>query len=386
MYYLFDHFDTEDYYNIYSWILFGFVIFGSLIIRYLASIDKIKYKRTDRNILIIFVILVILLFGTRGLKIGTDTWNYYYFYYLQGIQRTNLIDFFNYFDTDLIFEVIMYVTFPFKSFTFFILTISIIINLSMYKFVRLYTNYGKSGSSLLLFFLIASSFVFFSHQVNTIRNGLAIPFVLFGVYYMIEKNYKLCFSFLFIAFLCHGTALIPIACIIFAQIAKNIKLKYFFILYFTAIGLAFIGFGFDKIWFLSSIGGEDFQRLVFQGETNYRIGFRPDFVVYNSLFLFLFLKLGDLKNRSNLFLIKYFILSSIIFYFNFNIPFSDRIGVYSWIAIPLLFYSTINYTYPNKSLHYLTLITIGYFALNFMVIPALSSSGSSDNIESRQTN
>lgn len=388
MNYLFEQFTTGDYYTIYLWVLFIFVLFGSLLIRHIASSDINTYLRADRNILIVFVTIIIFLFGTRGIKIGTDTWNYHYFYYLKGIHITNIFDFFNYFDTDFIFKIIMYVTFPFKSFTFFILTVSIILNVSMYKFVRLYTKNGNSGSSLLLFLLIASSFVFFSHQVNTIRNGLAIPFVLLGIYYLNEKKYKTCFTFLVIAFLCHRTALLPIACIIGAQFGRKIKLKYFILLYIMAIGLAFIGFGFDKILFLSSIEGDDIQRLYFQGETSYRIGFREDFVLYNSLFLLLFLKLSDLKNKSDLFLIKYFILASIIFYFNFNIPFSDRIGVYSWIAIPLLFYSTINNVYPKKSFHYLTIITILYFTLNLVLIPYLSStkSKSSDTIENRKTN
>ncbi|WP_418603873.1 EpsG family protein [Hwangdonia sp.] len=371
MSYLFENFRTGDYLDIYLWLLFLFVFFGSLIIRHLFYKNKATYLRTDRNILILFVVLIIFLFGTRGIKIGTDTWNYHFFYFLRGIRLSSPFEIFSYFTTDLMFEVIMFFTLPFKNFTVFILTVSIIFNISMYKFVRRYTKYSYSGSSLLMFLMIASSFVFFTHQTNTIRNGLAIPFVLFGIYYMDLKNYKKAFVFLLIAYLCHGTALIPIACILGAHFGEKIKLKYFILLYLFGIGLAMVGFGFNKIAFLASLGADDAQRLFFDGETDYRIGFRPDFVLYNSLFLFVFFKLSTLKNKTDLFLIKYFIFASIIFFFNFGIPFSDRIGVYSWIAIPLLFTQTINNRFGQKSLHYLTLATIGYFTLNFFVLPFL---------------
>ncbi|XCF05103.1 EpsG family protein [Tamlana crocina] len=369
MNYFFKNFTTADYFVIYSWLLFLFVFFGSLIVRHLYTKNKTLYLISDRNILISFVTIIIFLCGTRGIKIGTDTWNYHFFYFLQGTRLNNPFEIFSFFETDLMFELIMFLILPFKNFTIFTLAISIIFNVSMYKFVRKFTNDGYSGSSLLMFLMIASSFVFFTHQVNTIRNGLAVPFVLFGIYYMDSKNYKKAFLFLLLAYFCHGTVLIPIACILGAHFGQKLKLNYFILFYILGIGLAAAGFGFNKVAFLASIGTEDVQSLYFQGETNYRIGFRPDFVIYNSLFLFLFIKLGNLKNDTTLFLIKYFVFSSIVFFWNFNIPYSDRIGVYSWIVIPLLFTHIMVNSFPKKSLHYITLFTIGYFSLNYIVLP-----------------
>ncbi len=377
--YLFKNLTTDDYTNIYFWLLLIFMLLGSLLVRHLNSTDFDKYLRTDRNILIVFVLTLIFLFGTRGMRIGTDTWNYYHFFYLKGINIDHSIGaFFGYFNTDFIFEVIMYLTFPFKSFTFFLFTACLIFNIGVYLFARKFTDYGHSGSSLLMFLGLASSFVFVSQQINIIRNGLAIPFLLFGMYYLNNKQLKKGIIFLFISYLCHGTILIPIACIILARIGNKIQLKYFLLFYVIAIGLSFVGFGFDKIVFLDSLGGKYFERLSLVGDTTYRIGFRPDFVLYNTLFLVLFLKFISIKDKLSLFLIKYFILASVIFYFNFNIPFSDRIGAYSWIAIPLLFNTIIKNRFPGKLLHYLTIVTIAYFSINLIILPYLSSSRKDD--------
>jgi hypothetical protein len=243
----------------------------------------------------------------------------------------------------------------------------------LYVFVRKYTNYGRNGSSLFLFLLIACNLVFFSHQTNTIRNGLAIPYIFFGLYFLQQNKIKYTLLFFLLACLSHRTSIIPIACVFFAIRGKNIHLKYFIGLYVIAIIAAAAGFGFDKLTFLASLGGTDLERLSAVGNTTYNVGFRPDFVLYNSIFLFIAVKFSTLKNKEDLFYIKYFILASIIFFFNFNIPFSDRIGGYSWIAIPLLFFSVINNAFPNKKLHMLTLITLFIYALNFIILPLIKS-------------
>lgn len=377
--YLFKNLTTDNYLNIYFWLLLIFILMGSLLVRHLYSTDFDKYLRTDRNILIVFVLSLIFLFGTRGIGIGTDTWNYYHYFYLKGINIDHsIVAFFGYFNHEFIFELIMYLTFPFKNFTFFLFTVCLIFNTGMYLFARKFTDYGRSGSSLLLFLGLASTFVFVSQQINIIRNGLAIPFLLFGMYYLNNKQLKKGIIFLFISYLCHATILIPIACIILARMGNKIQLKYFLLFYVIAIGFSLVGFGFDKISFLSSLGGDYFERLSLVGDTTYRIGFRPDFVLYNTFFLILFLKFMPIKDELSLFLIRYFILTSVIFYFNFNIPFSDRIGAYSWVAIPLLFNTIIKNRFPRKLLHYLTIVTIAYFSINLIILPYLSSSRKDD--------
>jgi len=371
--YLFENLEFSDYITILTYVLGFYIVIGALILRILDK-QKILFLRNDRNLLIVFCVFIIFLAGTRGIKIGTDTWNYYHYYFLRGIHINNLFDFFKYFQTDFIFEVIMFLTFPFKNFTVFLITVSAIMNLTIFKFVRKFTDYGHYGSSLILFLLIASSFSFTSHQFNTIRNGIATPFVLFAIYYFSIDQFKKGLFYFVVAYFCHRTALLPFLCVILIIASYKLHYKYFLMAYVLAIGLASTGFGFDKLAFLAEIGNDDFQKLSFSGETKYRTGFRLDFVLYNSLFLFLFLKFSSLKNNTDLFLIKYYILASIVFFFNFNIPFSDRIGVYSWIVIPLLLFNTINLSFPKKKLYVLSLVTLFYFAINYIILPLLTSS------------
>ncbi|MDN3667153.1 EpsG family protein [Algibacter miyuki] len=372
MRFLFEHFTTSDYSTIFSWGLFLFILIGSLNLRYVET-NTNKYLRTDRNLLIIFVVFIIFLFGTRGFKIGTDTYNYRVFYFNPGIRISNVYEFFSFFETDILFEILIYFAFMFKDFTVFLVIVATIMNAMLYVFVRKYTNYGRNGSSLLLFLLIACNFVFFTHQTNTIRNGLAIPYIFFGIYYLMIKKTNYTLLFFLLAFLSHRTAIIPIACVFFAIKSKNIDLKYFIALYALGILAAAAGFGFDKLTFLASMGGDDLERLSSVGETTYRVGFRPDFVLYNTIFLVLAIKFSPKKSPQDLFYLKYYILASIIFFFNFNIPYSDRIGGYSWIAIPLLFFSIINSSFPKKKLQMATLFTFFIFFLNFVLLPLLTS-------------
>ncbi len=368
--YYFESLTGSDYSLIFKYVLGFYILFGLLILRALES-RATAFRINDRNWLILFCAFIIFFSGTRGLRVGTDTINYYNFFYLRGISigSANIFYFFEHFQSDFLFEVIMYISFIFKDFHVFLLVVSAIMNITLYTFVRKFTDYGRTGSSLLLFLTFASSFIFLSHQLNTIRNGVSIPFVLLGIYYVTRRQNVKSVLFLVIAFFLHRTALIPIACIVIALLGERVEFKYFIILYVLFIVASYAGFGLNNLPFLQGLSDEgDLSKLSFKGETTYRVGFRLDFVLYNSFFLFIFYKFSDLKDRTDLFLIKYFILASIVFFLNFNIPFSDRIGAYSWVIIPLVLYNTVKNSFPNKKLYISSMVTLSYFVLNYLIL------------------
>jgi hypothetical protein len=369
---LYSQYSYLDYFIFFKYTTLAFIILGSLILRTLYKNQSV-FLRNDRNLLIIFVAFLIVFIGTRGVNIGTDTINYYRGYYLPGIHITGVKAFYNYFlDTDLLFKVIMYLTFPFKNFNLFLTIIAIVTSLGYFVFVRKFSNYGKDGSSLLLFLMIACSSSFLSFELNIIRNGIAIPFILLGLYYFLHKNFKYGYLFFLLAYLSHSTSLIPIILILAIYAFPKIKIKYFLILYIICIGISLAGYGFHSIPFLQQIKSGDLQRLSNIADTyNYRVGFRLDFVLYNSFFLFLGLKLGNMKNIVDLNLIKYYILASVIFYLNFYIPFSDRIGAYSWIVIPLILFNAIKNNFKAKHLYYSTIACLFLFILNYVIVEEL---------------
>ncbi|AOW20102.1 EpsG family protein [Urechidicola croceus] len=366
MRYIFENLVVGDYGLINKIVLGFYILFSTFILKLLIG-QKERFRRNDRNILITYILFLMFFVGTRGHKIGVDTSNYYSYFWIPATQVESFFGIFWRLNTDFLFEVLIALTSWTNEYTFFLLAEAILINIVFYVFVRKFTNYGKDGSSLILFLTLASSFSFLNLEINIMRNALAISFILIAIHYALEDEIKKCLLFFLVAYMFHRTTVIPFALILAILATKNMHIKYYLMFYVLAIGASAAGFGFHRISFLAEIGGEDLQSLSFDGETNYRIGFRPDFVGYNTFFLALFMKFSS-KNPRDLFLIKYYILSSAIFFFNFYIPFSDRFGVYSWVIIPLLLYNTINESFPDRKVYISTLVLISFFMMNKIIL------------------
>ncbi len=356
-----------DYVDVFKFVLAFYIIFGTFVLKLLIS-QKNKFIRHDKGLLLTFVFFLILFVGLREYDIGTDTSNYLNFYFTPvTTQVSSYFEVFTRLKSDFLFEVLTSFAYWHHNFKLFLLTVSIVMNVTLYAFVRKFTNYGKNGSSLLLFLTLASCFSFMSMEINILRNGLSISFILLAIYSIIEKDTKKFILYIIVAYLFHRTAIIPLALILVIIWLNKIDIKYYFAFYALAILLALVGFGFHAIPFLATLGNEDLQNLSFVGDTTYRIGFRYDFVIYNTFFLVLFVKFTN-WNPKDLFLIKYYILSSTIFFFNFYIPFSDRFGIYSWIIIPLLLFNTINEAFPTKKVFILSVVLMAFYILNNFIL------------------
>lgn len=367
MNYIFEFWKTADYIFLFKCILIFYIVFGTFVLKSVNGQPK-RFLINDNFLLITFTILITLIVGTRGIKIGTDTPNYYYDFFIPAMEISTLRDALLTLESDLLFTLLVWLTSLTKSFTFFLFVVALIFNSTLYLFVRKFTNYGKNGSSLILFLTIFSGFSLLSIEFNIIRNGLAIGFILLAIHYLLSSKYKYGFLFLTIAFLFHRTAIIPIIVISATLLAKKIPLKYFMILYFVSIGISALGYGFHSIEFFTMSSFDELRKLSNIGESIYKIGFRLDFVLYNTFFLFLFFKFSNFKNHKDLFLIKLYVLNSMIFFLNFYIPFSDRFGLYSWILIPLLLYNTINEYYTSRKLYVSTIVLMFYFIINHIIL------------------
>ena len=363
-------YNVEEFINVFKNVLAFYILFGTFVLKLLIS-RKDRFIRNDKGLLITFVCFLILFVGTREANIGTDTGNYYNFYFIPvTTQVSSYFEIFTRLKSDFLFEFLVSLSFFHRNFKIFLLMVAIIMNVSLYTFVRKFTNFGKNGSSLILFLSIASSFSFLSLEINIIRNGISICFVLLGLYSILKKETKKFIIYIIIAFLFHRTAIIPIAIILAVVFSKKVEIKYYLGFYGLVILLSLAGFGFHSVQFLSELGVQDLQNLSYSGETTYRIGFRYDFVLYNTFFLAIFLKFTN-WNTVDSFLIKYYILSSAVFFLNFYIPFSDRFGVYSWIIVPILLFNTVNERFPTKKIYISTLVLIGFFILNHVILAML---------------
>src|SRR5690625_2341324 len=121
---------------------------------------------------------------------------------------------------------------------------------------------------------------------------------------------------------------------------KKLNINFFIFIYLSFLSLSFIGVGLkDFVPFLSYfLEGDRRISYLYSESTKYRIGFRADFALFNTFFLFIFLFINK-KTKDDQYkdLLIYYILSSCVFFLSFQIPYSDRIGLFSWFTIPILF-------------------------------------------------
>ncbi|MCF6279256.1 MAG: EpsG family protein [Flavobacteriaceae bacterium] len=362
-----DNLHSSDYSDTHKIVLAIFILFGTFILKLLIG-QKERFIRNDRNILIVYFVFLVIFAGTRAKNIGVDTTNYYNYFYIPATQAGGFFEIFSRLKTDFLFEVLLSLTVWTNNYNVVLFSIAIVLNLSLYTFVRRFTNYGIDGSSLILFLTMASSFSFLNLEINIMRNALAFGFVLMSINYALEGNYKKCFMLLGIAFLFHRTTIILIFTIAAVIMTKRVPIKYYIALYFLAILISIAGLGFHSVSFLAELGNEDLKNLTFSGDTNYNVGFRPDFTAYNTFFLLLFVKFANKQSKKSIFLLKYYIITSVIFFFNFYIPFSDRFGLLSWIIIPLLLYNIVNEMFPEKKVFISTIVVISFFILNKIIL------------------
>ena len=202
-------------------------------------------------------------------------------------------------------------------------------------------NKREKRNLLLLFFLFWTSFFIQSLAINVIRQGVAVSFLLLALSSYYNKNNLKAILYCIIAIGFHKSATIPIIVFFLTAI---LPIWSSILLYFVCIIVSVKGFGILDIaskFIGSNISGEAQVYLTFQDQS-YQVGFRPQFVLFNTFFLIAFsilyffrVNLGnDIKYYSRL--LKMYIINSCIFFLMFQLPFSDRWGINAWVLIPVL--------------------------------------------------
>lgn len=318
--------------------------------------DLFKKKSSDLNFFILFSFILLLIFvvGFRDFKVGVDTENY-----ATNIQQlTEMLE-----GKDPGFISI-------SVFFHWLASIRGVIFLyaaSFYGvFLAFITRYERKNALLLLF--IFSSFFFFkSLSINIIRQGISISFILLAFSLLIQKKHTHALFWFFVGVSVHLTSVVFF--IIYIIQRKIIKLKTLLLLFFSSIILSFLGVGFHSVAILGGYGDEltKFDKLA--EEFGYKIGFRPDFVLFNTLFFLLgiYIYKNKLEKKERLFVVlKFYVLTSVVFFLSFYFPYSDRMGIISWIFIPLILFE-IPET-PIKYLPFKYSLTIFFSFILFWVI------------------
>ncbi|TXF77557.1 EpsG family protein [Chryseobacterium sp.] len=326
----------ENFNTLYNTVII-FIAFVALY--FSAAIDIKKRNFTKTGLVFAFATLValLLLFGLRDKEIGTDTLMYYWQYknyrhyeqgtdFLMGFVFTGLNQFSN--DPTLYFFVMAFLYLATFGFAFF--------------------YYARSlGSNVyLVLFSFISLFFFEAMGINTIRQGVSLGFFALALsqYYKepvtFFKKSVIIFAVLSVGF--HLTGLIPVILFLLVISLRKIRLGYYYFLYFFTLVLSVFSVSIltfkDYIGFLLIDERRSGYLEVAKFSKLYSIGFKPQFVAFNTLFLlfFVYIRKFVYVSDGSTQLFKYYLLSSSLFFMVFQLPYSDRWGVMSWVVIPFL--------------------------------------------------
>lgn len=303
----------------------------------------------ERNIIIGFVnkwalfllVCFLIIVGFRAYNVGTDTINYFTYNYQMGFTSNS--------KSEILFDFLIGKIRDFNlSFTVFLLIIASCYYLLFYSGFKKIANVYETP---VLFLVLSFLSLFFSMTmgINIIRQGIssALLFYSFSCYLNSEKISKVVL-FIVLAVITHITALIPLLLYLFCKLfTKRINIKYFYCLFVLGVIFSAINIGLLNVApFLKDVlQGSRRSGYLTQSSEIYSIGFKPQFVAFNAIFLVFFVfiksKLEKKQERKEMLdfytlLIKYYIVSSFIFFMAFQIPYSDRWGLFSWISIPVL--------------------------------------------------
>ncbi|WP_289047628.1 EpsG family protein [uncultured Psychrobacter sp.] len=328
---------------------------------YKVSYKSKKIISVSKYIVSFFTFILILLVGFRAFDVGTDTGNYYRVWLFDNSILEGRTDFIFYYIMELIRSI-------FDSYQVFLLVISSIFYIVNYRSLKK-ISINFDSNFLFVFFVFLSLFFSLSTSINIIRQGVSLSFFLLGLSYLPQKKYLSIIICFLVSLGFHLTAIIPILFIISITLFSRIGVTPYVLLFFFGVLLSFFNFGLLNISpvlgdILTGVGDVRASYLETQ-ELGYRVGFRPDFVIFNTIFLLLFLNIR--KTINDYFydlLVKFYCLSSFLFFMAFQLNFSDRFGLFGWFVIaPLLAPALSSYSNTIRTilLFFILLSLFAYF-------------------------
>lgn len=329
---------SKDTFKILYIALFIMLAYCVLLSSLVIDLKKKFHSKIINFLAGLFVITYIILIGFRAYNVGTDTINYYTFYWKMNFPPEC--------NTEVLFYWLIQgiKAIEGSSFTSFLMLISLLFFGFIFKGFKRISKYYNTSVAFVLFSFMALFFAS-SLSINVVRQGLSLAILIYAYsLWFTNKKLKQVIPFLVLSFITHTTSIIPILFFILCNYGfKKQELKYFYILYIVGIILSIGNLGILNIAPILSDILQDSSRSGYLRATDdiYVVGFKPQFVAFNSVFLILFNYINNTLIRRNLnseyeILLKYYIVTSFIFFMAFQIPYSDRWGLFSWITIPIL--------------------------------------------------
>lgn len=331
-----------------KYYLFYFIV--SLVALIIATQSEIKKNEVSSKIsnklLFITSIAFIVLFGFRDTDIGTDTNAYLFMFneYVSFSFETSILLYY-------IFDIFHVFDFQFQFFLIIMSALFIgILAVSINRNSRIIES-----NPFMIFFIFISLFYFQSLGINVIKQGVSISFLLLAmVNYQLLKNKRFLWIFpCILSILFHFTSVFAILIYFLILFFNNTKLKIYYLIYLVCILLSFLSISllnFKEYLSFLVIDNNKAERY-FSGDNEiYITGFKTQFVAFNSVFLifFIFIRHNIIQNTYYDNLLKYYLLISGVFFLTFQIAYSDRWGLLSWVVIPFLLAPIFNSNFPKK--------------------------------------
>lgn len=322
-------------FNLIYFTLYAFLAFFALLFALKVDVRQEQANTLGKIVGLVFLGVLVFLFGLRSPKVGTDTlmYRYQYMFYKK-------IDF----GSEVMVTWLMATLHTFSNDPqIYIFTLSAIFLIVLF-WACLHFAHFFQYNVYFIFFSFVSLYFFQSLGINIVRQGVALAFLLLAFSFYL-RNPKYIVHWLVPALLAvgfHVTSVIIILVFLLVKVFKSVGFTYYVFLYALFAILSYF-----KVSVLSL--GSIFSNL-FQGDrrNNYldgtmakefEVGFKPQFVAFNTVFLILFFllrKYGQPQKHYDV-LLKTYISISCIFFMMFQIPYSDRWGVMTWALIPFMF-------------------------------------------------
>lgn len=319
----------DYYYLILSYVLYLaytlFSVFGHKVNFKIGSLVTINASS------LLFVFFSISIFGFRSYQFGNDTQGYVRYY--EALDSSNIDDIAQ--KLDVFFVSYMRICkFFLLNTRVFLLSISFFFSVLLCRIVN---SIFKSNADIVLF-LYYCSFFYVALETNIIRSSISVIIWMWGIHYMFSSRTYLGLLLVVLASGFHFTSILVLVCGVFSLNVRHIKwligiLPLIILVSYRDFNL------FDYL--------PDIENLVFiVGKMNsykdpsmkdeYLLGFRIDFVIFNLFFILWGIKFRDKLDSYSDQILCFYLLSTIVFYLSFNIPFNDRVGLQSWILIPFI--------------------------------------------------
>jgi hypothetical protein len=218
----------------------------------------------------------------------------------------------------------------------------------------------------IMYFLVMSTGVlgFSSYGTNTLRQGLAIAFVLFS--FRKDSNSIIRIALLIFALLFHKSVIIFILSLLIAKYIRDYR--FFIVFWVMCLLLTILNFNVSDV--LNNFADLD-QRVMKYGDTIggassvYKSGFRLDFLLYSIMpLLFAYYYIGKKGIQDELYglLVRSYIFANAMWILVIRIEFTDRVAYLSWFLIPFItLYPLLTYYTKFKKPQSKVLLTMFLF-------------------------